>query len=133
MGNSANSLIAKDPGAVLQETRRGSSSSPDIRQGKCPFDWNDDREVIRTSTTIDGLLNKIEELKLHRRHTISYRPIGRKIDDNSHRQRLSFQGIEYYNKNKSTEPVIFGSIYNVRNNTKHVYNYVFRNTRLNCG
>ena len=105
MGNSANSLIAKDPGAVLQEKRRGSSSSPDIRQGKCPFDWNDDREVIRTSTTIDGLLNKIEELKLHRRHTISCRPIGRKIDDNSHRQRLSFQGIEYYNNNKSREPV----------------------------
>ena len=105
MENTADSIIAKDPGAVLQEKQRRSSSSPDIRQEKCPFDWNDAREVIKTSTTIDGLLNKIEELKLHRRHTISCRPIGRKIDDNSHRQRLSFQGIEYYNNNKSTEPV----------------------------
>ena len=105
MENTADSIIAKDPGADLQEKRRGSSSSPDIRKDKCPFDWNDAREVIMTSTTIDGLSNKIEELKLHKRHTISYRPIGRKIDDDSHQQRLSFQGIEYYNNNKSTEPV----------------------------
>ena len=105
MENTADSIIAKDPGAVLQEKQRRSSSSPDIRQEKCPFDWNDAREVIKTSTTIDGLSNKIEELKLHKRHTISYRPIGRKIDDDSHQQRLSFQGIEYYNNNKSTEPV----------------------------
>ena len=105
MENTADSIIAKDPGAVLQEKQRGSSSSPDIRQEKCSFDWNDAREVIMTSTTIDGLSNKIEELKLHKRHTISYRPMGRKIDDDSHQQRLSFQGMEYYNNNKSTEPV----------------------------
>ena len=100
MENTANSIIGKDPGAVLQEKRRGSSSSPDIRQEKCPFD----------STMIDGLSNKIEGLKLHKRHTISYRPIGRKIDDDSHRQRLSFQGIECYNNNKSTEPVYCPSL-----------------------